>query len=203
MAGLIFVPRMSYRKIRWFEYNAMQEIAEILPIKYMLAVERMAKDIDELTPINITRRAELDRWMHTNIWQKEPSIYNNKRYWQYQTLRTMYSTLMNEAGSGFSFVSYYQLLVKYFNQTRDLLPSYEDIRNPPNVKIPPIPTNNDIAGMCQEMYDNNDYTAAPISILADALTDANAPDMAIEHLRQPNVKHYKGCWVVDKILGKR
>ena len=40
-------------------------------------------------------------------------------------------------------------------------------------------------------------------ILADALQDAGCEDEQIlAHCRDPQATHFRGCWVVDLVLGK-
>jgi hypothetical protein len=50
------------------------------------------------------------------------------------------------------------------------------------------------------MYESRDFAA--MSLLADALQDADCADQQIlDHCRGPG-PHVKGCWVVDFVLGK-
>ena len=50
------------------------------------------------------------------------------------------------------------------------------------------------------MYESRDFSAMPI--LADALQDAGCDnDDILNHCRDP-VRHVRGCWVVDLVLGK-
>ena len=56
-------------------------------------------------------------------------------------------------------------------------------------------------GLAQTMYDARNFHAMPI--LADALQDAGCEDAAIlDHCRDENNLHVRGCWVVDLVLGK-
>ncbi len=56
-------------------------------------------------------------------------------------------------------------------------------------------------GLAQTMYDARNFHAMPI--LADALQDAGCEDAAIlDHCRDANGVHVRGCWVVDLVLGK-
>ncbi|MDB5309895.1 MAG: hypothetical protein JWO38_4097 [Gemmataceae bacterium] len=54
--------------------------------------------------------------------------------------------------------------------------------------------------LARQMYDSRDFGALPI--LADALQDAGCdhPDI-LAHCREPG-PHFRGCWVVDLVLGK-
>jgi hypothetical protein len=55
--------------------------------------------------------------------------------------------------------------------------------------------------LARQMYDSRDFGAMPI--LADALQDAGCEEAAIlEHCRDANQPHVRGCWVVDLVLGK-
>ena len=59
---------------------------------------------------------------------------------------------------------------------------------------------NAVASIAQRIYDERDYTSMPI--LGDALEDAGCDVVEIlEHCRNQQ-PHYRGCWVVDLILGK-
>ena len=56
-------------------------------------------------------------------------------------------------------------------------------------------------GLAQTMYDARNFHAMPI--LADALQDAGCEDAAIlDHCRDENNLHVRGCWVVDLVLNK-
>jgi hypothetical protein len=52
-----------------------------------------------------------------------------------------------------------------------------------------------------QMYDSRDFSAMPI--LADALSDAgcDSPDI-LDHCRDPEQVHVRGCWVCDLVLNK-
>ena len=51
------------------------------------------------------------------------------------------------------------------------------------------------------MYESRDFSAMPI--LADALQDAGCEnDDVLNHCREANATHVRGCWVVDLVLGK-
>ncbi|MCE9561746.1 MAG: hypothetical protein K8U57_06785 [Planctomycetes bacterium] len=55
--------------------------------------------------------------------------------------------------------------------------------------------------IAQGMYESRDFSAMPI--LADALQDAGCDsDDILNHCRDENGVHVRGCWVVDMILGK-
>ena len=55
--------------------------------------------------------------------------------------------------------------------------------------------------LARQMYDSRDFGAMPI--LADALQDAGCEDEAIlNHCRDANQPHVRGCWVCDLVLGK-
>jgi hypothetical protein len=55
--------------------------------------------------------------------------------------------------------------------------------------------------LATQMYESRDFSAMPI--LADALQDAGCDDERIlDHCRDPNATHVRGCWCVDLVLGK-
>ncbi len=64
-----------------------------------------------------------------------------------------------------------------------------------------------VLALAQAAYDNRISPAgtldnARLAVLADALEDAGCTDAVIlNHCRQPR-EHYRGCWLVDLLLGK-
>jgi hypothetical protein len=55
--------------------------------------------------------------------------------------------------------------------------------------------------LAQQMYDARDFSAMPI--LADALQDAGCEDeRVLNHCREPNRTHVRGCWVCDAVLNR-
>jgi hypothetical protein len=55
--------------------------------------------------------------------------------------------------------------------------------------------------LARTMYDSREFSAMPI--LADALQDAGCDNTDIlDHCRDANQVHVRGCWVVDLVLGK-
>jgi hypothetical protein len=51
------------------------------------------------------------------------------------------------------------------------------------------------------MYASRDFS--PMPILADALQDAGCTsDDILDHCRDVQATHVRGCWVVDLVLGK-
>ncbi len=58
-----------------------------------------------------------------------------------------------------------------------------------------------IPKLAQACYDSNDFSM--IGILGDALEEAGCNERAIlEHVRREQT-HYRGCWAIDLILGKK
>jgi len=55
--------------------------------------------------------------------------------------------------------------------------------------------------LAQGIYDERDFSTLPI--LADALQDAGCDcDDILNHFRDPNATHVRGCWALDLVLGK-
>jgi hypothetical protein len=55
--------------------------------------------------------------------------------------------------------------------------------------------------LAQQMYESRDFSPAPV--LADALQDAGCDhDDLLNHLRDPEGTHVRGCWAVDLVLEK-
>jgi hypothetical protein len=55
--------------------------------------------------------------------------------------------------------------------------------------------------LARTMYESREFSAMPI--LADALQDAGCDSAAVlDHCRDPDQVHVRGCWVVDLVLGK-
>ncbi len=57
-----------------------------------------------------------------------------------------------------------------------------------------------VTGMAQAIYQRKDFTA--MSILADALEEAECSDPDILNHCREDTAHYRGCWVLDLILKK-
>jgi hypothetical protein len=58
-----------------------------------------------------------------------------------------------------------------------------------------------VLSLAQQMYESRDFGAMPI--LADALQDAGCDNEDIlNHCRDTNATHVRGCWVIDGVLGK-
>ncbi len=59
----------------------------------------------------------------------------------------------------------------------------------------------DVLALARGIYDDRAFDRMPI--LADALQDAGCDnDEVLNHCRDPNQIHVRGCWVVDLLLGK-
>ena len=55
--------------------------------------------------------------------------------------------------------------------------------------------------LARTMYESREFGAMPI--LADAIQDAGCDnDDLLNHCRDANQVHVRGCWVVDLVLGK-
>jgi hypothetical protein len=55
--------------------------------------------------------------------------------------------------------------------------------------------------LARRMYESRDFSAMPI--LADSLQDAGCDsDDILNHCRDANQAHVRGCWAVDLVLGK-
>jgi hypothetical protein len=67
--------------------------------------------------------------------------------------------------------------------------------------FPPEWRTDTAAALSHQMYESRDFS--PIPILADALQDAGCdnPDI-LDHCRDPQGVHVRGCWIVDAVLGK-
>jgi hypothetical protein len=69
------------------------------------------------------------------------------------------------------------------------------------VKFSPKWRTSTAVALAKEMYKSNDFSAMPI--LADALQDAGCDsEEVLNHCRDANQPHVRGCWVVDGVLGK-
>ncbi len=59
----------------------------------------------------------------------------------------------------------------------------------------------DVLLLARGIYDERAFDRMPI--LADALQDAGCDsDDILNHLRDPNATHVRGCWALDLVLGK-
>lgn len=57
-----------------------------------------------------------------------------------------------------------------------------------------------VIAIAKPMLDTGDFSAMPI--LADALQDAGCDESDVLNHCRGEGPHYRGCWVVDGILGK-
>jgi hypothetical protein len=65
----------------------------------------------------------------------------------------------------------------------------------------PVWRTDTVLTLARQMYDSREFGALPI--LADALQDAGCDnDDILNHCRDANATHVRGCWVVDVVLGK-
>ncbi len=55
--------------------------------------------------------------------------------------------------------------------------------------------------MATAIYQDNSFADVPI--LADALEEAGCENPAILHHCRAKMRHFRGCWVVDALLGKK
>lgn len=70
----------------------------------------------------------------------------------------------------------------------------------PQAFVPEWQTDTVIA-VAQGIYDDRAFDLMPI--LADALQDAGCNNNDIlNHCRDPRATHFRGCWVVDRVLGR-
>jgi hypothetical protein len=69
------------------------------------------------------------------------------------------------------------------------------------VAVDPHWLTSDVVALARGIYDERAFDRMPI--LADALQDAGCDSAAVlDHCRDPNGVHVRGCWVVDLLLGK-
>jgi hypothetical protein len=89
---------------------------------------------------------------------------------------------------------------------------FRDIFANPFRPPPPIPASvlqwngGLVVRLAEEAYDHRllpsgQLESLRLNVLADALEEAGADAELVEHLRQPG-PHYRGCWVVDRLLAK-
>jgi hypothetical protein len=69
------------------------------------------------------------------------------------------------------------------------------------VALDPAWRTDTVLALAEQMYEARDFSAMPR--LADALQDAGCDNEAIlNHCRDADAVHVRGCWVVDIVLGK-
>ena len=68
------------------------------------------------------------------------------------------------------------------------------------VSLEPACLTSPVVAIAQSMYESRDFSAMPI--LADALQDAGCEDEGILGHCRSDGPHARGCWVIDRILGK-
>ena len=85
----------------------------------------------------------------------------------------------------------------------DSIPIIRDIFGNPfrPVTFAPAWRTDTAVALAAQMYESRDFSAMPI--LADALQDAGCDsDAILHHCRDASATHVRGCWVVDRVLGK-
>lgn len=93
-------------------------------------------------------------------------------------------------------------IINLYSKSKDINKEiFENIHSPQIVDPNWLTWNdNTIHRIAQNIYDTQNYESTPI--LADALEDAGCTNQKIlDHLRADNT-HYRGCWVIDLLLGK-
>jgi hypothetical protein len=69
------------------------------------------------------------------------------------------------------------------------------------VAFDPVWRTSDVMALAKGIYDELAFDRMPI--LADALQDAGCDsDDLLEHCRDANATHVRGCWALDLVLGK-
>jgi hypothetical protein len=58
-----------------------------------------------------------------------------------------------------------------------------------------------LVSMARQMYDRRDFTDMPV--MGDALEDAGCSNQDILSHCRSGGEHYRGCWVLDLVLGKK
>jgi hypothetical protein len=77
----------------------------------------------------------------------------------------------------------------------------QDIELLSGIVFSPVWRTSTAVAIASGMYDSRDFSAMPI--LADALQDAGCENEDIlNHCRDPEQVHVRGCWVVDLVLDK-
>jgi hypothetical protein len=68
------------------------------------------------------------------------------------------------------------------------------------ISVDPSWLTSTVLALASQMYESRDFSAMPI--IADALQDAGCESEGIlSHCRQSG-EHVRGCWVIDRLLGK-
>ena len=85
---------------------------------------------------------------------------------------------------------------------RALYPAYSEVAGPtPPVAFSPEWRTTTAVQLARGIYESRDFSAMPI--LADALQDAGCENAEVlNHCRDPQQVHVRGCWVVDLVLDK-
>ncbi|MBA4191715.1 MAG: hypothetical protein C0467_27360 [Planctomycetaceae bacterium] len=69
------------------------------------------------------------------------------------------------------------------------------------VVVDPTWRTSTVTQLARGIYDDRTFDVLPI--LADALQDAGCDcDDILNHFRDPNATHVRGCWALDLVLGK-
>jgi len=70
-----------------------------------------------------------------------------------------------------------------------------------HIEVDPSWRTSDVVALANGIYDERAFDRMPF--LADALQEAGCDnDDILNHLRDPNATHVRGCWALDLVLGK-
>jgi hypothetical protein len=93
---------------------------------------------------------------------------------------------------------------EHFPSAAEATPLIHEIFGNPfrRVRFSPAWRTDTAVTLAKQMYATREFSAMPI--LADALQDAGCDNEdVLNHCRDGNATHVRGCWVVDLVLGKK
>ena len=179
-----------------------------------VAVETIERVVDGLAPVGEVQRVSVDaRAAHDFIW----SDASEQRWWYVSEraagavvelcgalLRTAsLRNVMNSNCECSVFASDADGAFAMETERRAQASLIRDIFGNPfrPVSFAPEWRTSTAVALAAQMYESRDFSAMPI--LADALQDAGCDnDDILNHCRDAQPTHVRGCWVVDLVLGK-
>jgi hypothetical protein len=186
----------SHRKLRLFNCHCCRRVPEILQAVRHREILEVAEDFAEgiITPEEMASRR--DRWFDF----KYPFPLAGTWEWALDL------TADPERAVGSTRLIAYSVARASGDQVKEQRIQAVMLRelfgNPfRSVVVAPSWLTSTVVALASQMYESRDFSAMPI--LADALQDAGCDcDDILNHLRDPNATHVRGCWALDLVLGK-
>ena len=193
------------RKLRLFAVACVREVSDLLFDER----SKNAVDVAERFADGLASEEELDN-ANSAAWTTANSVAMDAAWsvaWAaYYTTSVAYNAASNAAYYSARFLrdrteSASACYAEYDAAKEKQQLFLNDITDKPNIIISPESlawNNQTLSKLATQIYNNKQFE--DMSILADALQDANATTQFIQHCYKP--VHIKGCWLIDILMEK-